>query len=131
VRICRDYFGLEIDDETEFANWSLGLSALFFSDPTANPTTRQLAVVAGDRLIKVIDRSIAAIRDRGAKDEKPLPRLVALLDQGRLSLPDLHSIMLGMITGFVPTNLLAGSNCLDVILSRPAARPALGAGHAS
>ncbi len=127
VRICRDYFGLEIDDETEFANWSLGLSALFFSDPTANPTTRQLAVVAGDRLIKVIDRSIAAIRDRGAKDEKPLPRLVALLDQGRLSLPDLHSIMLGMITGFVPTNLLAGSNCLDVILSRPDARQAIDA----
>ncbi|TIS75313.1 MAG: cytochrome, partial [Mesorhizobium sp.] len=39
VRICRDYFGLEIDDETEFADWSIALSALFFSDPTASPTT--------------------------------------------------------------------------------------------
>ncbi|WP_192181097.1 cytochrome P450 [Mesorhizobium amorphae] len=127
VRICRDYFGLEIDDESEFADWSIALSALFFSDPTASPTTRQLAVVAGDRLIKVIDRSIDAIRERGGKDERPLPRLVALLDQGRLSKPDLHSVMLGMIAGFVPTNVLAGSNCLDVILSRPDARRAVDA----
>ncbi|OWK18373.1 hypothetical protein AJ88_04270 [Mesorhizobium amorphae CCBAU 01583] len=127
VRICRDYFGLEIDDESEFADWAIALSALFFSDPTASPTTRQLAVVAGDRLIKVIDRSIDAIRVRGGKDERPLPRLVALLDQGRLSKPDLHSVMLGMIAGFVPTNVLAGSNCLDVILSRPDARRAVDA----
>ena len=127
VRICRDYFGLEIDDETEFADWSIALSALFFSDPFADPTTRQLAVVGGDRLIKVIDRSIAAIRDRGGKDDRPLARLVALMDQGRLSLPDIHSIMLGMVAGFVPTNVLAGGNCLDVILSRPDARQAVDA----
>ena len=132
VRICRDYFGLQIDDETEFADWSIALSALFFSDPTANPATRQLAVVGGDRLIKVIDRSIAAVRERTGKDDRPLARLVALMDQGRLSLPDIHSIMLGMVAGFVPTNVLAGSNCLDVILSRTDARhavdEALGAG---
>jgi len=125
VRICRDYFGLEIDDESEFADWSIALSALFFSDPTANPTTRQLAVVGGDRLIKVIDRSITAVRERAGKDDRPLARLVALMDQGRLSLPDIHSIMLGMVAGFVPTNVLAGSNCLDVILSRTDARQAV------
>lgn len=125
VRICRDYFGLEIDDESEFADWSVALSALFFSDPTASATTRELAVVAGDRLIKVIDRSIDAIKDKGGNSEQPLPRLVALMEQGRLSKPDLHSIMLGMIAGFVPTNLLAGGNCLDVILSRPDARQAV------
>ncbi|OHV88182.1 cytochrome P450 [Mesorhizobium sp. ORS 3428] len=127
VRICRDYFGLEIDDETEFADWSIALSALFFSDPTASPTTRQLAVVGGDRLIKTIDRSIAGIRDRAGKDGRPLARLVALMDQGRLSLPDIHSIMLGMIAGFVPTNVLAGGNCLEVILSRADARQAVDA----
>ncbi|MDG4854033.1 MULTISPECIES: cytochrome P450 [unclassified Mesorhizobium] len=131
VRICRDYFGLEIDDETEFADWSIALSALFFSDPTASPTTRQLAIVGGDRLIKVIDRSIAAIRERGGKDERPLARLVALMDQGRLSQPDIHSIMLGMIAGFVPTNVLAGGNCLDVILSRSDARQAVDAAIAA
>ncbi|RWK11824.1 cytochrome P450 [Mesorhizobium sp.] len=127
VRICRDYFGLEIDGETEFADWSIALSALFFSDPAANRTTRQLAVVGGDRLIKVIDRSIAAVRDRGGEDNRPLARLITLMDQGRLSLPDIHSIMLGMVAGFVPTNVLAGGNCLDVILSRADARQAVDA----
>lgn len=127
VRICRDYFGLEIDDESEFADWSIALSALFFSDPTASPTTRQLAVVGGDRLIKVIDRSIAAIREKAGKDDRPLARLVAFMDQGRLSKPDIHSIMLGMVAGFVPTNVLAGGNCLDVILSRADARQAVDA----
>ncbi|MEW6634475.1 MAG: cytochrome P450 [Pseudomonadota bacterium] len=131
VRICRDYFGLEIDDETEFADWSIALSALFFSDPLASPTTRQLAVVGGDRLIKVIDRSIAAVRERAGKDERPLARLVAFMDQGRLSLPDIHSIMLGMVAGFVPTNLLAGGNCLDVILLRSDARQAVDAAIAA
>ena len=127
MRICRDYFGIEIDDEFEFADWSIALSALFFSDPTASTTTRELAVVAGDRLLKVIDRSIEAIRDGGGKSEQPLARLVALMDQGRLSLPDIHSVMLGMIAGFVPTNVLAGGNCLDVLLSRRDARQAIDA----
>ncbi|MEZ2330601.1 cytochrome P450 [Mesorhizobium sp. RCC_202] len=127
VRICRDYFGLDIDDETEFAEWSIALSALFFSDPTASPTTRQLAVVAGDRLIKIIDRSIATIREKAGQDDRPLARLVAFMDQGRLSKPDIHSIMLGMVAGFVPTNVLAGGNCLDVILSRSDARQAVDA----
>jgi len=127
VHICRDYFGLEIDDESEFADWAIALSALFFSDPFAKPVTRELAMVAGDRLIKIIDRSIDVIREKGAKVEQPLARLVALLDQGRLSRPDIHSIMLGMIAGFVPTNVLAGGNCLDVILSRPDARQAIDA----
>ncbi|TGT60065.1 cytochrome P450 [Mesorhizobium sp. M00.F.Ca.ET.170.01.1.1] len=127
VRICRDYFGLDIDDETEFADWSIALSALFFSDPTADPATRQLAVVGSDRLIKVIDRSIAAIRGRAAPDNRPLPQLVEFMDQGRLSLADVHSIMLGMVAGFVPTNVLAAGNCLDVILSRSDARQAVDA----
>lgn len=127
VHICRDYFGIEIDNESEFADWSIALSALFFSDPSGEPTVRQLAVVAGDRLIKVIDRSIDAIRDKGGNSQQPLARLVAQMDQGRLSKADLHSIMLGMIAGFVPTNVLAAGNCLDVILSRPDARQAIDA----
>ncbi|ESY03074.1 cytochrome P450 [Mesorhizobium sp. LNJC399B00] len=127
VHICRDYFGVEIDDESEFADWAIALSALFFSDPTASPVMRELAVVAGDRLLKVIDRSIQSARDRGLKAEQPLARLVVQMDQGRLSRDDLNSIMLGMIAGFVPTNVLAAGNCLDVILSRPDARQAIDA----
>ena len=125
VGICRDYFGMVIDDDAKFADWSIALSALFFSDPFGNPVNREVAVVAADRVIGIIDRSIEAVRDGRTKSETPLARLVGMLDRGRLTLNDLHSIMMGMIAGFGPTNLLAGGNCLDVILSKPAARTAV------
>jgi Dyp-type peroxidase family len=125
VHICREYFGMLIDDENEFADWSIALSALFFSDPGGNPATRETAVVAADRMIKAIDRSIEAVRDGRTGSKTPLARLVAMLDRGKLTLGDIHSIMLGMIAGFGPTNLLAGGNCLDVILSRADARAAV------
>lgn len=132
VKICREYFGMIVDDEDEFADWSIALSSIFFSDPTANKVTRELAIVAADRMIKAVDRSIAAVREGTALPDTPLSRMVAMIDQGVLKLEEVHSVMLGMISGFAPTNLLAGGNCLDVILSKPeaqtAVRVAVGAG---
>lgn len=125
VRICRDYYGMVVDDESEFADWLLALSSLLFSDPTDSPVMRELALVAADRMTAVIDRSIEAIRDGEANGETPLARLVAMLDRKQVSLGEIHSIMLGMLAGFMPTNLLQGGNCLDVVLSRPEAQEAV------
>lgn len=127
VRICRDYFGLVIEDEGEFADWANALSGLFFADPFASPAARELAVVAADRMRKAIDRSIEAVRAGRTDGETPLGRLVAMLDapSPQISLAELHSIMMGMISGFTPTNLLASANCLDVVLSRPEAQSAI------
>lgn len=125
ARICRDYFGMVFDDEREFTDWSIALSAMFFSDPGADPTVRQLARVAADRMIACIDRSIEAVRDGTAPADSPLARLVLQMDNGIIELPDIHSIMLGMISGFAPTNILAGGNCLDVILAKPEAHAAV------
>lgn len=131
VRICRAYFGMVIDDEAEFADWSIALSTLFFSDFFGNPVTRELAVAAADHMIEAIQRSIAAIRDGRTSAKTPLGRLVAMHDRKQLSLGDVQSIMMGMIAGFVPTNLLASGNCLDVVLSRPEARQAVEAAIAA
>jgi Dyp-type peroxidase family len=125
VRICRDYFGVVVDDEAEFADWAIALSALFFSDPLANKATRELAMIAADRMIRTVDRSILAVREGRTGADTPLARLVAQLDQGRISTKEIHSIMLGMIAGFAPTNVLAGANCLDVVLSKPEAQRAV------
>ncbi|MDP3898265.1 MAG: Dyp-type peroxidase [Mesorhizobium sp.] len=125
TRICRDYFGMVFDDEVEFSDWSIALSALFFSDPFASQVTRELAVQAAERMIKSVDRSIEAVREGRTSPDTPLARMVALMDQDKVSLKDIHSIMLGMIAGFAPTNLLAGGNCLDVILSKQEARAAV------
>lgn len=127
VRICRDYYGLRIDNEKAFADWANALSGLFFADPFANPVARELAVVAADRMKRVIDRSMEAVRDGTTNRSTPLGRLVTLLDDdpSALSVGEIHSIMLGMVAGFAPTNLLAGANCLDVVLSRADARRAI------
>ncbi len=125
IRICRDYYGITIDDDVEFANWAIALSALLFSDPKGEPATRELALVAADRLRWTIDRSIDAVRQGKTSANTPMGRLVTLYNTQRLTLEELHSIMIGMITGFAPTNLLASGNCLDVILSRKEAREAV------
>jgi Dyp-type peroxidase family len=124
VRICRDYFGMVIEDEKEFADWSIALSSLFFADPFGSPVTRQLAAVAADRMRRLIDRSIEAARSTSADPNTPLSRLVAMHDRNpqQPSLADIHAIMMGMMTGFAPTNLLAAGNALDLILSRDDAR---------
>ncbi|HEV7251599.1 MAG TPA: cytochrome P450 [Mesorhizobium sp.] len=125
LRICREYFGLVIADEAAFGDWAIALSALFFSDPTGSPATRELARVAGARLGDLIAESAEAARNRRTPCETPVARLAAMVDDGRLSPDEMRAVLLGMIAGFAPTNLLASGNCLDVILARPEARAAL------
>ncbi|MEO9340869.1 cytochrome P450 [Mesorhizobium sp. SB112] len=116
--ICRDYYGVKVEDEGEFADWNIALSTLFFGDPTANRTARELAIAASRHMQTAIEQSIDAVLAGGAVQERPLDRLVAAMQQGRIKRADIHAIMLGMITGFGPTTLLGGGNCLDVMLSR-------------
>lgn len=127
VRICRDYYGMLIEDEKMFADWANALSGLFFADPLGDPVNRELAVVAADRIKRLIDRSIEAVREGSTSRCTPFGRLVTLLDDepAGLSVGEIHSIMLGMIAGFAPTNLLAAGNCLDVVLSHGDARKAI------
>ncbi|MEX0404281.1 cytochrome P450 [Aquibium sp. LZ166] len=120
VRICREYFGMIIEDEEEFADWSIALSALFFSDPSGDATTRELAVVAAHHMRREIDRSIDRAIAGDCPPHTPLARLVAIhqAKPEALGRDDIKSVMMGMISGFAPTNLLAAANGLDVLLSR-------------
>lgn len=127
VRICRDYFGVLVEDEEEFADWSIALSALFFADFGGSKEARDLAFVAAHRMRAVIERSIDAVGTGALPAETPLARLVAWqrAKPDELSRADIVSIMMGMISGFVPTDLLAAGNALDVVLSKPEAQEAI------
>ncbi|WP_235679060.1 cytochrome P450 [Aquibium microcysteis] len=127
VRVCRDYFGMAIDDDAAFSDWSIALSTLFFADPAGNADTRELAVVAANHMLAAIDRSIERAQRGEIAADTPLARLVLLNEQRPevISIPEIRSVMMGMISGFAPTNLLAAGNCLDVILSMPEARAAV------
>ncbi|MCU4182188.1 cytochrome P450 [Bosea sp. BH3] len=115
--ICRDYFGLTFNSDREFAEWGMALSTLFFGDPTASPTVRELAIAASREMHAIIDLSIDRALGGGGADT-PVGRLADAMNRGRISRAEVQASLLGMITGFGPTTLLAGCNCLDVVLSR-------------
>lgn len=127
VRVCRDYFGMAIDDDEAFSDWSIALSTLFFADPAGNADTRDLAVTAAHHMLAAIDLSIERAQRGEIAADTPLARLVLLNEQRPevISLAEIRSVMMGMISGFAPTNLLAAGNCLDVVLSMPEARAAV------
>lgn len=126
------YFGISIDDPVSFGEWTLAMSCMLFGDPTGDEKTRRLALNAGTRLRMVIDDAIdrsqsnfERYQNKPGRDKTFLDRLVAL-QRARKTTDDpitdgeIRAIMLGMITGFVPTNTLAASKMLQELLSRPA-----------
>lgn len=123
---CIRYFGLQVEDPDAFAEWTMSISVLLFADPCGDPATRRLALNGAARVRLVIDRSIAAIRTR---------RSCALADDvsdtvlGRLILQQekdpavtdarIRAILVGLVTGFIPTNTLAAGKILQELLRRP------------
>jgi|GEM_PF-646783 len=138
VQVLREYYGLLIDDDESFTDWSLALSTLFFGDLSGNPAVRDNARLASRQMLEVIDRSILAARSSPTTDKTVVERLVhgvkgmgargaapsdarnirhaKELDAEELETGILRSTLMGMICGFVPTCLLAGGNAFDVVL---------------
>ena len=123
IRICREYYGLDIEDDRQFGDWAISINHILFGDWKADPVTRELAVAAAKNMFATVDRSIdiaqAAI-DRGEVVDNPLGRLIRMSkDGGQVAgRQEVRAIMIGMVVGFAPTNLLGGINCLDAVLSR-------------
>ena len=126
AEICLRYYGLSCDDVDAFADWSTALSAFLFGDPYGKPEVRRLAINAQQRLAAVIDDAIVRTQrlvKTGAITDANAATLVArmVLIQRRENLDDaeIRAMILGMVTGFIPTNLLAASNMLMELLKRP------------
>ena len=47
TKVCRDYYGLDIDDEDAFAEWTIAVSTMLFGDPFGDLATRELGLTAG------------------------------------------------------------------------------------
>jgi Dyp-type peroxidase family len=130
ARICSEYYGLAIDDERAFTEWSIALSTLYFGDYLGDRVTRELALAAAEHMAATVDRSIEIAIEAvsgGAPADKPLHRLVKrhLAAPDDLTKMDIRALMIGMVSGFVPTDILASSNALDVVLSKPEAQAAM------
>jgi Dyp-type peroxidase family len=126
--ICLRYFGLKCDDVDALGDWTMAISALLFGDPYGKPATRSLAMNGTKRLRFVIDDALSrtqALYRRGKlpKDsgETLIERLVLLQQEMPVTDSEIRAILLGLATGFIPTNTLAATRMLQVLLDRPEA----------
>ena len=120
---CIRYFGLQVDDPDAFAEWAMSISALLFADPCGNPATRRTALNGSARLRAVIDRSIANQTDK-PNPHTVLGRLIIRCKKGETKLKneeveEIRAILVGLVTGFIPTNTLAAGKILQELLRRP------------
>ncbi len=126
--ICIRYFGLICDDICAFGDWAIAVSALLFGDPYGDAKTRKLALNGAKRLLFVIDNAVATgqhYRDNGllppGKGETVIERLVLLQAQQAITDAEIRALVLGLITGFIPTNMLAATRMFEILLKRPEA----------
>lgn len=121
TRICERYYGVSVPDEVRFAHITITMSTFMFGDPTDDPVLREEALKAGDELRPIIDSAIASARGAPAASDTIVSRLVGAKDSKGKPVPDktIRAILIGMITGFVPTNTMAGGHMLEMLLRRP------------
>ncbi|HEY0437772.1 MAG TPA: cytochrome P450, partial [Phenylobacterium sp.] len=121
---CATYFGLEVDDPVAFANWTMAVASNLFADPFGNAEIRRRGLYGSIRLQEVVDRAIVAAKAR--QDQRPgdslADRFVSMQKQHpKLTDPVIRATLIGLMTGFVPTNTLAAGKMLQALLDRPQA----------
>ena len=123
TKICEAYYGVPIADEDAFADWALTLSMLFFADPLGKDRTRRLALAAAPRIQGILDNAIALAKAGKVPANTVVGRLAALqkTESDPPSDAEIRAILMGMMTGFVPTNTVAGANMLSILLEKPEA----------
>jgi cytochrome P450 len=120
--VCERHYGVPVADETRFAQLTIAMSTFMFGDPTDDPTIGMQAIKAGEEFRPIIQAGIDAARaDRGPGDTI-VKRLLAERTPAGEPLPNatIASILIGMVTGFVPTNTMAAGHMLEMLLRRPA-----------
>lgn len=123
TKICERYYGVQIADDAEvtFGQWTIAMSNYMFGDPTDKPAYRRVALAAGERLRPLIDGAIVGAKMGAGLPDTVLARLVAMQRAGAEGLTDeiIRTFLIGMITGFLPTNTMAAGHMLELLLRRP------------
>jgi cytochrome P450 len=120
AQLCEDYYGIEIPDKVLFAEWTIAMSSYLFGSASDKVATsgQPLALAAADCFLRLIRGAIEKAR-QGHSPGIVLPRLIEMQKSDPELKDDvLEAHLLGMVTGFVPTNLLASGNMLWTLLRR-------------
>ena len=119
--LCRDYYGIPMNDPARFADWTIAMSGYIFGPPGPHSPLAEMAEAAAACVLPVIDHAIAATRAAQPRPDTIVARFLAQQEAGGDGPSDLaiRGHLYGMVTGFVPTNSIAAGHMLDVLLSRP------------
>jgi cytochrome P450 len=121
ILICRDYYGLPIPNPTEFGRWTIAMSTHIFVDAaTVVPEHRRAAEAAAEFVCAQVNDAIADRKKKPRADRTVLSRLIEMQGATKGELTDgmMRAFLIGMVTGFVPTNTLAGGNILAMLLQK-------------
>lgn len=133
ARLCDKYYGIKVDDHLLLADWTVAMSSYLFSPPKEGldgrpPKShkgRKLARKAAAAFRRVVRRAIRDARHEidsgGSGYGVVLPQLIKMKNQGvpGLTWRVIEAHLFGMVTGFIPTNLLVGGNILETLLRNP------------
>ncbi len=123
AKICEAYYGIPIPDEDAFADWTIAMSVLFFADPFGKESIRRVALAGAPHVRRLVDNAIAQAKAGRVAPNTVLGRL-AKLQETETDPPsdaDIRAILIGMTTGFTPTNTVSGGHMLSVLLEKPEA----------
>lgn len=129
---CR-FLGVSPRDPDAFAEWTMAVSMLLFADPFGDANVRKQALIAGEYIRRLIDDEI----DRARRNQKQFNRATKTAEQiearhqqsgllermvvrGSFTDAEVRATILGLATGFIPTNTLAAGNILEELLDNPA-----------
>jgi len=119
--LCRDLFGIPIPAgeaaEAEFGRWTLAMSTYLFADPGGEPAYERAARAAAARIRPLLERAITEAKSGTAPPDTIVGRLVAMRPGGVALADDvIRGHLLGMVTGFVPTNTMSAGHMLDALV---------------
>lgn len=129
---CR-FLGISPRDPDAFAEWTMAVSMLLFADPFGDANVGKQALIAGEYIRRLIDDEIDRARrqqrffkraERSADEIKARWEQSGLLERmivrGDFTDAEARATILGLATGFIPTNTLAAGNILEELLDNPA-----------
>jgi cytochrome P450 len=122
ILICKRYYGIAIpeQEEVDFGRWLIAMSLYTFGNPFDNPRYERAAVAAGIRIRALIDHAVVRAKEHPPAPDTVLARLLAMRkEESNLTDIVIRSYLIGMITGFVPTNTMAAGHMLEMLLRRP------------
>jgi cytochrome P450 len=126
IAICERYYGVKIPAPLDFAHWTIAMSGYLFGPPFDRPRVHETVLAGADLTRAVVDASID--REIGRAKDEPHAECATVLQRlarehcrhpETMTRLVIRSFLMGMITGFVPTNTVAGGHIIEMLLSRP------------